>query len=104
MEFSPLASINASPMSQVKAPTATDKAEQLKQASEGFESLFLQQMLKAGRAASLSEDNLLSSSAVKTSESLLDAELAKSSAGKAGLGIAQAIYRQFEPHVTGKRS
>jgi flagellar protein FlgJ len=104
MEFSALTPINASPMSQIKTPNAEDKAAQLKQASEGFESLFLQEMLKAGRSASLAEDNLFTSSAVKTSESLLDAELAKSSAGQAGLGIAEAIYQQFEPHVTGKRS
>lgn len=104
MEYSALSPINASPLSQSKMTSVDDKAAQLKKASEGFESLFIQEMLKAGRSATLAEDNLFSSSAVKTSESLLDSELAKSSAGQAGLGIAEAIYRQFEPHVTGKRS
>lgn len=87
-----------------KTPTAEEKADQLRQAAEGFESLFVQELLKAGRAASLAKDELTGGSAVETAQSMLDAEFAKVSSGNTNLGIAQAIYRQFEAHVTGRKS
>ncbi len=77
--------------------------EDLRQAAEGFESLFLTQLLKAGRAG-LPGDDILGSSGVDTARDMLDMELAKSSAGRAGLGIADAIERQFAPLVREHKS
>ncbi|WP_420023878.1 rod-binding protein [Cereibacter azotoformans] len=73
----------------------------LRQAAEGFESLFLNQLLKSGRAG-LPGDDLLGSAGVDTARDMLDMELARSSAGRAGLGIADAIERQFAPLVKGR--
>lgn len=71
---------------------------QLRQVAQGFEGLFLQQMLKSGRAASF-QDTLLNSSATETTQALLDQTLAETSAGRAELGLAQAIYDQFAAHL-----
>ncbi|MEM8576953.1 MAG: rod-binding protein [Pseudomonadota bacterium] len=76
---------------------------QLRQASEGFEALFISQVLKSGRAASLSE-GLGDSSAMETTRSLLDTSLADAGASRGGLGIAEAVYRQFSGAVNGGKS
>jgi flagellar protein FlgJ len=70
----------------------------MRQAAEGFEALFLQQMLKAGRAASLGDD-LLGGSGVERMQGMLDETLTENAANQAGLGLADAIVRQFAPLV-----
>lgn len=88
--------------SEAKQPTATREGEKLKEAAQAFEGLFLQQLMKAGRAASFG-DALIDSSAVKTSQDLLDTELTQASSKSSGLGIAEAIYKQFSPQVVGRK-
>ena len=73
---------------------ARPSAEQLRQAGEGFEALFLTMLLKAGRA-SLPGDDLTGSGAVTSGFEMLDAQLARDGATAAGLGIADAVVRQF---------
>ncbi|SPF80107.1 rod-binding protein [Pseudoprimorskyibacter insulae] len=75
--------------------------DRLRQAADGFEALFLQQMLKSAREASLGDD-LFGSSAQDTTNSLLDQELANTASGNAGFGLSDAVYRQFSGFV-GKR-
>lgn len=75
-----------------------DVNPRMRQAAEGFEALFLQQMLKAGRAASLGDD-LLGGSGVERMQGMLDQTLTENAANQAGLGLADAIVRQFAPHV-----
>ncbi|MFD0857532.1 rod-binding protein [Roseovarius aquimarinus] len=84
-------------------PAALRKETRLREASEGFEALFLNQILKSGRAASFG-DEVAGGSAMETTQSLLDAKLTETGAGRAGLGLADAIYRQFAGHlgVSGK--
>lgn len=72
--------------------------ERLRSASEGFEALFVTQILKSARSASLGP-SLLDSSATDNVQSMLDSKLAEVSAGRAGLGLAEAIYRQFSAHL-----
>lgn len=72
----------------------TDKQAQLRQAAEGFEELFVGLLLKSARAASLGDD-IMGSSAVDSTRDLFDAEIARSSAGRTGFGIADAVERQF---------
>jgi len=69
-------------------------AEELQKAGEGFESMFLAMLLKGGRAG-LPGDDLTGSAAVSSSLEMLDTQLAKDAAGRAGLGIAAAVVRQF---------
>lgn len=70
----------------------------LRDASEGFEALFVTQILKSARSTSLGP-SLLDSSATDTAQSMLDSKLAEVSAGRSGLGLADAIYRQFSAHL-----
>lgn len=69
-------------------------ADQLRQAGEGFEALFLTMLLKSGRAG-LPGDDLTGSGAVTSGFEMLDAQLARDGATRAGLGIADAVVRQF---------
>lgn len=77
-----------------EAQSAVDP--RMRQAAEGFEALFLQQMLKAGRQASLGDD-LLGGSGVERMQGMLDQALTENAANQAGLGLADAIVRQFAP-------
>lgn len=84
------------------APTKTSNTEdRLREAANAFEGLFLQQMLKTARQASLGE-GLLSSSAVESTQDLFDMEITKSASNSSALGISDAIYRQLSPLVTQK--
>lgn len=91
------------PFPPAEAGTATRQADRLRTAAEGFEALFLNEMLKAGRATSFA-DELTESSATETSRAMLDTTLAETAAGRAGLGLGAAIYRQFAAHLGTERS
>ncbi|WP_323784523.1 rod-binding protein [Thalassovita sp.] len=80
---------------------AAREMQRMRDSAEGFEALFLQQMLKAGRAASLGDD-LLGSSGVDQMQSMLDTTLTESAGSQAGLGMADAIVRQFSPYMKHK--
>ena len=76
----------------------TRQEDRLRNAAEGFEALFLNQILKSARSASFGE-SLLESSGAQTTQSLLDSKLAETGAGRAGLGLSDAIYKQFAAHL-----
>lgn len=76
------------------AAKAARQARDLRQAAEGFEALLLNQLLKTSRETSF-ENELMGGQAVSTARSLLDQTLAEKSAGASGLGLADAIERQF---------
>jgi len=78
----------------VQADAGRPSADHLRQAGEGFEALFLTMLLKAGRAG-LPGNDLTGSGAVTASVEMLDAQLARDGATRAGLGIADAVVRQF---------
>lgn len=88
----------ASPIRDPKEAAAVRSEQNLRAASEGFEALFVNQILKSARSTSLGP-SLLDSSATDTAQSMLDSKLAEVSAGRAGLGLADAIYRQFSAHL-----
>lgn len=75
--------------------------ERMREAAEGFEGLFLQQMMKAGRAASLGDD-LLGGTGTERMQDMLDTTLTETASNRAGLGLADAIVRQFAPFVASK--
>ena len=90
------------PVSPLSTNTADAVAQRqqdrLRGAAEGFEALFLNEMLKSGRAASFADD-LTESSATQSSRAMLDTLLAERSAWHVGLGLGDAIYRQFAAHL-----
>ena len=85
----------------LKQPEANPDMERMQQAAEGFEGLFLQQMMKAGRAASLGDD-LLGGTGTERMQDMLDTTLSETASSRAGLGLADAIVRQFAPYVPNK--
>ena len=74
--------------------------EDLKQVAEQFEAIFVDMFLKEARKGELAE-SLFSNQASETFQSMLDQEYSKLMAQKTGLGIAEALYKQFKDHVGG---
>jgi peptidoglycan hydrolase FlgJ len=77
--------------------TATDD---IRKAAEGFEALFVASLLKGARAG-LPGDTLTGGGGVQQMTGMLDSELARLSAGRTGLGLAEAVARQFAPDRRG---
>jgi len=79
-----------------RPPISTKNAgpEDLRQASEAFESMFVRMILAQGHQTKLA-DGLFDSDKDDSFQSMLDAEYAESVAGQADLGIASALYAQF---------
>lgn len=94
--------IRAATGATVPQTHSADRAT-LRKAAEGFEEMFLVQFLKTARSGELAPD-IMGGAGVDQMRSLFDAEVAKSSAGRTGLGIADAVERQFAGFVavTGK--
>ena len=87
--------------SPLMAPTLTGghfnqkpQLNNLDEAAEQFEALFLQQMMSQARKASLAED-IFGNKGTETYNSLLDQERAAELAKTLDLGIAEALLRQF---------
>ncbi len=89
-----------------KAPTDADAAEKAKmrEACEGFEAIFIQQMWQQMRA-SLPDDGLFTSSKEeKFWQGMYDQELAKSMASSGGIGLADMMMEQMSPKGTAPAS
>jgi len=70
----------------------------LREVAEQFEAIFLNQFLKQARQAKLADD-ILSNSASKTYQEMLDQQYASMLSGDVDLGIAEALMRQFGRNV-----
>lgn len=80
-------------LQRLKTTNLKDPNKGVKQASEQFEALFLQQMFKSMRAA-IPKSDLLNSSTTDLYTEMYDAQMAQSMAGK-GLGLAEMIEKQM---------
>lgn len=69
-------------------------AADLRKAAEGFEAIFLNTFLKAARETSLGED-IMGGQGVSSARDMYETEVTRIAAGRAGLGIADAVERQF---------
>jgi flagellar protein FlgJ len=85
--------ISARAMSLAPAKPAEND---LRAAAQGFEEVFLAQLLKGGRA-SLPGSDLTTGQGVQMAQDMLDMHMARHSSGQARLGIAEAVIRQFSP-------
>lgn len=74
-------------------PQGTDRAA-LRKAAEGFEEMFLKQILKSARSGPLAED-ITGGQGVDQFRDMFESEIARTSAGRTGFGIADAVERQF---------
>ena len=74
----------------------------LEEIAQEFESIFVFQMLKSARSAKLADD-IFGNNGQEKYQSLLDQEYAKTLAKGHNIGIAEALVRQFDKHVNGKK-
>ena len=71
-----------------------DRNADLREAAEQFEAIFLNEFIKQARKAKLADD-ILGSDAQDTYQEMMDRELSTQLAGRANLGIAEALVRQL---------
>lgn len=91
------------PMAFALAGPQSGRAEDIRKAAEGFEALFIATLLKGARAA-LPRNELTGGGGVQSATQMLDAQLALLGGNHAGLGIAEAVARQFTGTEPGKGS
>ena len=72
--------------------------QELKDVAEQFEAIFVHQMLKQARQGKLAE-GLFSSEAQDTFNNMLDIEYSQILSKKNNFGIADALIKQFQPHL-----
>jgi len=78
------------------------KNKELRDVAEQFESIFIHQMLKQARQSKLAE-GIFNSEAQDTFNNMLDMEYSEILSKKNNFGIAEALIKQFQPHVYPKR-
>lgn len=77
------------------APSAADRAA-LKKAAQGFEAIFVRQMLAAARSTSLAgEDDLFGGQANETFAAMRDDRFAEIAAQTGAFGLAKQLEAQF---------
>jgi Rod binding domain-containing protein len=74
------------------------KDQELQDVAEQFEAIFVHQMLKQARQGKLAE-GLFSSEAQDTFNNMLDIEYSQILSKKNNFGIADALIKQFQPHL-----
>ena len=74
------------------------KYQELKDAAEQFEAIFVHQMLKQARQSKLAE-GIFNSEAQDTFNNMLDSEYSKILSKKNNFGIAEGLIRQFGSHL-----
>lgn len=74
------------------------RQQELQEATQAFEAIFLNQMMKTSRQSSLGND-LFASNAVDQAKTMLDEKRADALAASSNFGIAEALYNQFAPHA-----
>ena len=78
------------------------KNKELRDVAEQFESIFIHQMLKQARQSKLAE-GIFNSEAQDTFNNMLDMEYSEILSKKNNFGIAEALIKQFQPHVYPKK-
>jgi peptidoglycan hydrolase FlgJ len=79
---------------------ASPEMAKLKKAAQGFEAVFVRQMLSSMRTASLG-DGILDSDATQQFRDMGDSKLADTMAEKGGLGIADMLVKQWGARIAG---
>jgi Rod binding domain-containing protein len=74
----------------------------LETVADQFESIFVFQMLKQARQSKLAE-GIFNSEAQDTFNNMLDIEYSQILSKKNNFGIAEALIKQFQPHIHPKK-
>ena len=83
---------------KLSSDLANNKSSELKDVAEQFEAIFVHQMLKQARQGKLA-DGIFNSEAQDTFNNMLDIEYSQILSKKNNFGIAEALIKQFQPHL-----
>ena len=75
----------------------TQRRQELRQAAQAFEAVFVRQLLGSMRSAKLADD-MFGSQATEQFRDMADARLAETMSQRGTFGIAQMLVAQFERH------
>ena len=78
------------------------RLKELKQISNQFESIFINQILKQSRKNKI-ENGLFDSEAINTFNSMIDEQYSEILSKKTNFGISDALFNQFKSQVVNER-
>jgi len=78
------------------------KLKELKEISNQFESIFINQILKQSRQNKI-KNGLFDSKAISTFNSMIDEQYSKILSKKTNFGISDALFNQFKSQVVNER-
>ena len=79
------------------------KLKELKEISNQFESIFINQILKQARQNKI-ENGLFDSEAIDTFNSMIDQQYSEILSKKTSFGISEALFNQFKSQVVRERN
>ena len=79
-----------------------NKLKELKEISNQFESIFINQILKQARKNKI-ENSLFDSEAISTFNSMIDEQYSEILSKKTNFGISDALFNQFKSQVVNER-
>ena len=81
---------------------STKKLKELKEISNQFESIFINQILKQARKNKI-ENGLFDSEAISTFNTMIDEQYSDILSKKTNFGISEALFNQFKSQVVNER-
>ena len=81
---------------------SNNKLKELKDISNQFESIFINQILKQARQNKI-ENGLFDSEAINTFNSMIDEQYSEILSKKTNFGISEALFNQFKSQVVNER-
>ena len=81
---------------------SNNKLKELKDISNQFESIFINQILKQARQNKI-ENDLFDSEAINTFNSMIDEQYSEILSKKTNFGISEALFNQFKSQVVSER-
>ena len=89
--------------SDVSKLNSDKKLKELKEISNQFESIFINQILKQARQNKI-ENGLFDSKAIDTFNSMVDQQYSEILSKKTSFGISEALFNQFKSQVVKERN
>ena len=88
--------------SEINKINSDKKLKELKEISNQFESIFINQILKQARKNKI-ENGLFDSEAISTFNSMIDEQYSEILSKKTNFGISEALFNQFKAQVVNER-
>jgi len=87
---------------ETNKPNSNKKLKELKEISNQFESIFINQILKQARQNKI-KNGLFDSEAINTFNSMIDEQYSEILSKKTNFGISEALFNQFKSQVVNER-